>query len=140
MISCKRASIISGPRYGPLSDGITYLTLNLQSLYCKMVSADLDSLGTRVTVLETRMNGLESVLAGQREAVDRLLDVAYKNSREMAQMKGDLSSQGDRVVSMISAHAAEEAKERQKSTSYAFWTLVTVIGGFAAGAATVVFG
>ena len=86
------------------------------------------------------MNGLESVLAGQREAVDRLLDVAYKNSREMAQMKGDLSSQGDRVVSMISAHAAEEAKERQKSTSYAFWTLVTVIGGFAAGAATVVFG
>lgn len=91
-----------------------------------MSSSGLDSIETRVSVLETRMNGMDSVLAGQREAVDRLLDVAYKNSREMVSLKAELGAQNDRVVSLISMHISDEAKERQKATTYALWTLVTL--------------
>jgi len=92
-----------------------------------MASRDLDSIATRMTVAETRLSHMESTLTGQREMVDRLLNVGHQNSRDIASMKGTIVAESEKVIALISAHAAEEADGRHKATSYAFWTLVTLV-------------
>lgn len=98
-----------------------------------------DNLDTRITIVETQITAMQAVLNGQREAIDRLLNVAYQNSRDMAAVKSDIESHTDKVLGLISVHAQEEAKERHRHTSYALWTLVTLFATLGTAAATIVF-
>lgn len=103
------------------------------------MNGNYDNLETRIAIAEAQINSMQAVLNGQREAVDRLLNVAHQNSRDMAGVKADIESHTDKVLGMISLHAQEEAKERHRHTSYALWTLVTLFATLGMAAATIVF-
>ena len=100
-------------------------------------SQDVESFGARMTIAEDRITRVEEVLKQHKDTVDRLLDVTYQNGRDLARMNGRLLTEVEKVAHMVTAHAAQEARERQRATTYTMWTLITLLASVGGVAATI---
>jgi len=85
------------------------------------------SLDKRLHVVETRVEYVVAVLAGQREMAEDLMDEARTNSRDIGDLRMTIASTESKVLQAIAEHSKEEAITLSKATRTAFWTLVTVM-------------
>lgn len=85
------------------------------------------SLNNRLHVVETRVEYVVAVLAGQRDMSEDLMEEVRTNSRDVADLRAEVAATESNVLKAIAVHAEEDSRALARNTKTALWTLLAVM-------------